>query len=335
MSHSPWPRAGLLAFAAVALVGLAACGGGGGDGAVPGGDGGNGGSGTAHGGRVWRSEYSTQQQATLSETVAGDGSARTVGAGKAVPWPDGSRYATTDWDTSATEVRIVDTASGTQLHGVEFEGYVRDLKPSPLNADRVAVRQGAGTTSSATWAIADFASRAILDRFVATSAGFSWLPDGQYLVVSATGEVRRGAVGQASTVVGQLALPSGRSVANAWVNRQGTAMVVRLDLRPATGQSESDLWIANLDGSNLQRYTATRMTTFAAWSPDGQSIAFDVDTGAWCSGSSCQGICEVWHAGVNAREIRATTTSGDAQPFNRRGTSGSQRMGCTLLGWTP
>ena len=60
----PRLRAGLVAAAAFVLCGAA---------------------GAGQAGRVWRAEYSLQAKATVSETVAADGSARSVGRGKAVP----------------------------------------------------------------------------------------------------------------------------------------------------------------------------------------------------------------------------------------------------------
>jgi hypothetical protein len=331
MARRYMPRLGVASVAALMFAGLYSCGGGGGDGAS-GGTGGGGGTPSGQSGHVWRSTYSTAASTTITERVAADGSVRQVGVGQAVPWPDGSRFATTDWDTTNTDVRIVDVASGTQRYGVEFVGLVRDLKPSPVNADVVAAREGTSTLGPFNWIVADFGQRTILDRFASTGPGLSWLPDGRFVTVSETGEIRRGSVGQgaSASVLGQISLPTGRRVGGAWLNPQGNKIAVRLDLRPTTGASESDLWLADLDGGNLARYTSTRMTTFAAWSPNGQRIAFDVDTGAWCTGSSCQGICEVWHADAGAREVRATATSGDASGF----VAGSGRMACSLRGWT-
>jgi Tol biopolymer transport system component len=268
--------------------------------------------------------------------VGPDGRGEQVGRGKAVPWPDGSRFVTENWDTDKTELRVIDTRSGVQRHGVAFEGLLQDLTPSPHDADVLAARQGKSTLGPLVWVIIDFRQRRFLDRFPARGGGFGWLPDGRFITVSGAGEVRRGTVGQGARAepIGQLALPAGRSVGKAWVDPQGRALMVRLDLRPRAGRHESDLWIAAPDGSRLARYTATGMTTMAAWSPDGKRVAFDVDTGAWCAGSACQGICEVWHAEATARNVRATAASGDARPFKLQGLHGPHRMGCSLRGWT-
>lgn len=274
---------------------------------------------------MWRSEYSLKVKSALSETVSADGTVRVVGRGKAVPWPDGSRFATTEWDTSKTVVRIVDTASGEPLHSVEFKGLVRDLKPSPMKPSVVALRQGESTVGKSTWVIADFSQRSFLDRFPADSAAFAWLPDGGFVIVSKAGELKRGRVGKGarSELITRLNLPAGRTVANAWLDPRGTRLLLRLDLRPPTKKNESDLWITDLKGSLLERFTASGMTTLAAWSPDGKQVAFDVDTGAWCSGHACQGICEVWRVDSDAREVRGS-----------RNEKGRSRRGCTLLGWT-
>lgn len=98
---------------------------------------------------------------------------------------------------------------------------------------------------------------------------------------------------------------------------------------------DSDLWVARLDGSQLERLTQTRMTHYANWSPDGKYIAFDVDTGHFCTTLGCIGTCDLWYTPATSRNVRALPGSNDATQFSVKDHAGRlDTLGCHLLGWT-
>ena len=293
--------------------------------------------GTPAAGHLWRSTYSTRLKETVSETIDMEGRVRMRGPGAAVPWADGKRFVVTDWDGEHTTLRVLDSRDERVLHDLEFQHLLGDIKPSAEHS-LIAGRLSRSVLGPYEWVIYDFEQRRYVHRTPADSAAFIWLPDRSFLTISSKGQVAHGSVGQTSRVVGQLKIPAGREVKNAWMNRQGTTLALRLDLRPSDGAAESDIWLADLSQqdltSPLQRFTATRIATFAAWSPDGTALAFEVDTGAWCSGFHCTGTCEVWHALATARNVRAKDEARDANRVMKRGSNGLEPMQCSLRGWT-
>lgn len=284
-------------------------------------------------GQLWRSTYSTREQHTVTETVSRNGSVTRRGAGAGIPWPDGKQFATHDWDGTSSVVRVFDTVRGTQLHEIRRSALMTTIKPSP-SAQLLALRVGHSTLGPFDWIVYDLAHGRELKRFQAFGAGFTWTSERNFMIVDEDGSVREGSSDGAVQRIGRVPLPEGRHVGDAWLSPDGTALLLRLDLRPTNGARESDLWILRRGTRKLERFTSTKMTTFAAWSPDGTRIAFNVDTGAWCAGSFCTGICEVWHASAAARNIRSPEKSVGISSFSVRTRDGESSMQCELEGWT-
>jgi hypothetical protein len=118
----------------------------------------------------------------------------------------------------------------------------------------------------------------------------------------------------------------------------GTRVLLGLLAITDTGNVEgSDLWLSGLDGSGTVRYTNTNISNYGVWSPDGQRIGFDVDTGTVCTGGGCTGTCEIWHAPVSAVELNPLPSiAGDAARFSvTNGLGQTRTLGCAVLGWTP
>ncbi|HEV8692407.1 MAG TPA: hypothetical protein VGQ91_19025, partial [Ideonella sp.] len=190
--------------------------------------------------------------------------------------------------------------------------------------------------SDAVYVFYDLATHTILDYFDTAGAVVSWLPDGRYQRISAAGAITVGRPGAAAQATGSVAVPPGRTINGLWVNAQGTQMLMQF-LVPAQagGIEESDLWIAQVNGSQLARLTRTGITNYGKWSPDGQHIGFDVDTGTTCNGGGCSGSCSLWHAPPTARNVVALESSHDAEHFSVKNSHGDERvLGCELLAWT-
>jgi hypothetical protein len=287
----------------------------------------------AHGvGKIWRSTYSLHERSTVSETIDANGEVSVRGVGPGVPWPDGSAHVVATWDGTETTLVVIDDEDR-ELRRVRLDGLVSSIYPCP-NSSMVAARHGFSTLGPFEWIIFDVARGTVIERFAADSPAFAWLSATSYLTISKAGEVRQGAIGTQATRQHQLRLPSGREVSLVWVNPQASTIAVRLDLRSSSGVSESDIWLADIDGTSLQRFTATKMATSAAWSPDGETIGFQVDTGAWCAGAHCVGVCELWHAPATARAVRATDRSRDSQRLLELKHGRFKPAACSLTGWT-
>lgn len=347
LAHRPAIRYALL----TATTALFACGGapplgehgglGGGDsGSVGNGGGGGGGGGDAPlSGRLWHNNYALDyvdgtQISTLSAPTP---TALLTGNMAAIPWPDGSQYVTTEWDPSedTTVTTVRETSSGNTLYRFELKGYLRNARPSPADKAMVLATWGDDSVSPARAVFIDLAQLKLLDSLDANAGPVHWLPDGRYLRVTTEGRVEASTVGGAPVTLGQLTLPTDRTLGAITVSGQGTQMTLRLMTYGAGSIETSDIWVANIDGSALAQVTDTKMSSYARWSPDGQYIAFDVDTGLTCSGYYCAGSCGLWYVPSGARSVRALPSSNDAFLFRVLNRQGAEEMlGCELLGWT-
>lgn len=324
-------------WAAWALAGamLTACGGGGGSGGDDGGSPPPGGGGPT--GHLWHNNYALD---TLDGTqvAALDGSAPALVTSHlvAVPWPDGSQYAIAEWDTAedTTVVTVRNTSTGATLHELSFDGYVRNLRPSPTDKSMLMATWGEDSVSPAYAIFVDMEAVEIVDALSADEGPVQWLPDGRYIHVSNTGAVDAASVTGTPTRLGQVNLPAGKVLGAVSVNPQGTQMAMRLMVQGDSNILESDIWVAGIDGSALAQLTDTGASNYAKWSPDGRYIAFDLDTGLVCGGGTCVGSCGLWYAPASSRLVKALPSSNDAFKFrvnNRQ--QQEQSLGCELLAW--
>lgn len=100
---------------------------------------------------------------------------------------------------------------------------------------------------------------------------------------------------------------------NAFVSPDGKKALVQLVKLRASGSIESsDLWMMDLPGTSLRRFTDNGLIPYAVWSPDSRTVAFSKDTGYSCSESTCRGSCTIWCADAAAAGVRARDASGDA-----------------------
>lgn len=254
------------------------------------------------------------------------------------PWPDGRQYVMTEWNVAGgyTDLSVVDRASGASLYALRADGYLRGALPSPTDKKLVKVVQGAGSTSEFTEFILDLDTRRAR-RQIALQDWFAWMPDGRFLLVNPeAGTIRIGSVDSSDEVpIGQFRLPQDRRMGPVWVSPTGKQFVVRLPHVSATG--ESDLWIANVDGSGLEQLTDSKRSFEALWSPDGRYIAYDTDSGRACTGTVCSGTCQLWYTTPEQRKVKGLTGTSGSGAFrvnDRQGLSGTP-LGCRLLGWTP
>lgn len=322
----------------LALLLASGCGGGGG-----GGDGDDEGTpppSSAVSGRLWHDNYALDfLDGTQIASLTGAAPERVTTNGPAWPWPDGSQYVTYEWDVSDnyTTVTVSQAGTGDTLHEQEFEGYVRSFRPSPVSKQVFLAMWSDSTTNPGVYVFYDLAAEEVLDTIDASTASVDWLPDGRYLHITVDGDISIGTVGGTLQAAGRFEVPLDKTVNDVWVDPQGARIALQLwSLSNAGSVDESDLWVADIDGSDAGQLTDTRLTSYGKWSPDGRHIAFDVDTGLVCGGGSCAGSCELWYVDADARNVTALPSAGDALKFRVKDSDGrDSTLGCDLLGWTP
>lgn len=251
-------------------------------------------------------------------------------------WPDGRQFVIGHRRASTgTRLTVFNTASGAVVYDGRLAGYVRGFEPSPVDKRLLKVRQSATSAPPSTEYVLDLSTMRYRYR-IPDDDWFSWMPDGRFMLISlSTGKMRIGSLDStAETTVGRLTVPADRSIGPFLVSPRGTKLLVSLTRR---GSNEADLWMANIDGTAFEQFTDTKAVAGAAWSPDGNHVAYSVDTGFLCSpGAGCAGSCTQWYAAVDQRKSRGlagTPGSGQLMVSNRGGAS--KPLGCSVLAWTP
>lgn len=314
------------AFAAVALVGGAA--------APP-----------APSGVLWHDSFATDTRPGSKVSRFSGGPSRLLDSNAtAVPSPDGTHYGTFEYawrqgvGTTLVALNGIDWAAGRtrQRYAHRFDGYIRELRPSPRNPALLLVKWSSSATSNDPYlAILDLARQTVLDKLPGTGAAADWLPDGRYVYLDATGQLFAAEPGGARSPGGRITVP-GRKVRALWVNRQGTQLLSRWE-RQEGDRILKDLWISTVSGAGLRRFTAIDRTDTAVWSPDGRRVAFTTRSNHVCTGFDCAnnaGHCELQQVDSAARAVIAGSTAlSDLRVRDRTGKS--VILGCDLRGWTP
>ena len=130
--------------------------------------------------------------------------------------------------------------------------------------------------------------------------------------------------------------PEGRWPRNVHVSPDGSKAIVELAaLRDSGKVSGVDLWMMDVNGQNLRRFTRNNLIAQAFWSPDGRHVGFVKDTGMACGDASCRGSCTVWMADASAADVVAVKASNDALEVPLRRPNGTMtRVGCPVSAWT-
>lgn len=325
----------------VALLALHACGGGGGESgaAESGGDAGGELPSGGLSGKLWHDNFALDSlDGAQIAFPSGAAPVRLTDKLAAYPWPDGTQYVTTDTTATRgrTQVTAFETSTGQALYQVSFEGYVRQVRPSPVSKKVILATWGEDSVAPAMHVFYDLAAHVILDQIDAGGLAVNWLPDGRYVSVAADGRIRIGTVGGSSSPAGTVAVPGGGEVTYVWPSPDGSRLLLQIVRTGVSALDETDLWLANLDGSATDRFTNTHITSYGYWSPDGKYIAFDADTGSTCGGGGCMGSCQLFYAEATSRGVTALPSAGDAAKFHVRDRRGADSLlGCDLLAWTP
>lgn len=217
---SPMGTAATALAALVSTLVLAADGGGGGGG-------GGGGSGLA--GVLWHNNYALDTIDGTQLASLGGRAPRTVDRDKtARAVPDGTRYAIYDHDSrsNVTTLTVKRSSDGATLHQRQYDGYLRDLKPSPTVASRLLVRYSDAVGDPSVFLALDLArSPSLLETFAAPAVAVDWLGDGRVVAVSSRGSLSAGQPGGVRTTTGSVDLLE-RRVRHIAVQPGGSRMIL-------------------------------------------------------------------------------------------------------------
>lgn len=238
-----------------------------------------------------------------------------------------------------TEVGVVETESGQTIHQVTLTANISRARPSPVNPALVlAFAAPFGSQRGVLeWIVIDVAQQKIVTRFPGWGWA-TWLPDGSYMQLLPDGKLRVGSADSTGAPFGALAVPPGAVVGDRFsVNPQGTRIAVPI----YTGAGNVDIYVANLDGSKLERFTKTGMSSYGIWSPDGGHLLFDYDSDAPRCGEkvtlTCSHpACEIHFAAESARDVAIDRTAKGSSQLSARGQTGSPYfVPCKVIAWTP
>lgn len=261
-----------------------------------------------------------------------------------VPWPDGRRFIQRTYESSGTsgdQTRLTVRSAGDKhvLMDQVVDGYVGDgIRPSPLGSSQVLALWGRTILAPRAAIVYDFDSRRLLyaTQPSKTPDALSWMPDGSLLRVQPSGAISRVVPGGAEQPVATVRWPESRVPQALYVSPDGSKALIQLAALRGTGSvAGADLWMMNVDGSNMRRYTKNDLIAAAFWSPDSRYVAFAKDTGVSCTAATCQGSCTVWYAEASASNVVAVKPSGDAKRFPLKRPNGSMTsVGCPAIAWT-
>jgi len=287
-------------------------------------------------GRLWHNDYAFDLlEGTQIASLDGKLPVYATTNIDARPWPDGSQFSIDDRNVydDYTDLKVIDLATSQTLYSLRATGYLYGVRPSPASKTMVMAEIGADSISPADTIVIDLTTSSVLRRF-SDNSPMNWLPDGRYMRVLADGSLRIGDVNAGEVDAGHVDPPTDHSVSALWVSPKGDKVAWSV-VHHVSPTPENDIWVSDIDGSHLERVTQTKMSNYAAWSPDGSKIAFDVDTGSFCNGFGCMGSCDLWWVPASSRGVIAVPASGDAFLFKAKDRSGSDKtVGCDLMAWT-
>jgi WD40-like Beta Propeller Repeat len=238
-----------------------------------------------------------------------------------------------------TEVGVVDTDARQTLHLHRFPFVILKPQPSPTETALVlALGQTSTIATSRSWVLLDLAKGLVL-KTMAADGWAAWLPDGRYLRLLGGGELVVGSAAGEESPFGKLSLPLGTGAGPFTINPSGTRMAVRVYSSAGSGGGV-DVYLANIDGSEFQRFTKTGWSSYGVWSPDGKYLAFNYDRDVRCGDGvslQCNHMdCEVHYAPESARDLTIERTQNDAPLFAARYVDGRLvNVPCDIVAWIP
>lgn len=294
-------------------------------------------------GKVW---HSFSDLGNPSGTFATDpntgASTRIYDQKYGVPWSDGKQFINGEYvsqgSTGETRLTIRRVGDSSMLVDQLVDGDFSAITPSPSGGNRILAYWGTNASAQKSVVVWDFDARKLLFATPPsdTPDAVAWMPDGTVLRLQRSGSVSKVTLGGTQMLLTSVSWPESRIPLNAFVSPDGTQVLVQLVKLKASGSIDSsDLWMLDIQGSKLRRFTNNGLVPYAVWSPDGRFVAFAKDTGYSCSESTCMGSCTIWYADSTASNVQARETSGDAKQFPLQRPDGSKTtLSCPVMAWT-
>ncbi|PUA29602.1 MAG: hypothetical protein B0W54_03200 [Cellvibrio sp. 79] len=260
-----------------------------------------------------------------------------------IPWPDGTAFINKEYEPDdapedTTRITVYRSNDKAILNDQLIEGYVGYIAPSPTHKDRILAHWGETIFSPRILIVWDLSTQKVLFGIEPGESfdALSWMPDGTLLHVQASGAISKVVIGGDEQLLGTVNWPESRVPQAVYVSPDGTRALVQLaELRDTGTVAWVDLWMMNIDGTEMRRFTNNGLIADAYWSPDSRNVAFVKDTGISCSDSTCMGSCTVWLAPATATEVVAVQASGDAKQFPLQRPNGSMTtLRCPVMAWT-
>lgn len=294
-------------------------------------------------GRVWHSFSDLgNPQGTFALNPNSGASVRVDDEKWRSPWPDGSRFIQRDHSSQGgdeTRLTVRRTSDRSVLVDQVVDGYLAgDVRASPVAAHQILASWGPQVFAPRGAIVYDLNAQKLLYAMQPSKTPdvLSWMPDGSLLRVQSSGEISRIGPGRGEQHVATLKWPESRVPEAVYVSPDGSKALLQLAALRDTGSVAGvDLWMMNVDGSQLRRFTKNDLISAAFWSPDSRYVAFAKDTGVSCTAATCQGSCTVWYAEASASNVVAVAPSGDARQFPLKRPDGSMtNVGCPMTAWT-
>ncbi|GGY76863.1 hypothetical protein GCM10011613_21720 [Cellvibrio zantedeschiae] len=295
-------------------------------------------------GRIWHSWLDLNNpEGTYVLNLNSGVSARVDAKDWGAPWPDGARFVYRNYTSDGsvgdeTNIVVKQASDGKILSEQTIEGYLGEPVPSPIGENKILAAWGATILEPRGMIVYDLN---LHKPIFATQPGkmsdaVSWMPDGTLLRAKYSGEITRITLGGNEQPIGKISWPESRFPQAIYVSPDGKKVLVQLAAFRETGTiSGVDLWMMNLDGSNLKRFTKNDLIARAYWSPDSKYVAFIKDTGTVCTEATCRGSCTVWYAEATAANVVAVAASEDAKRFTVTRPNGDVRnLGCPVVAWS-
>jgi hypothetical protein len=201
-------------------------------------------------------------------------------------------------------VTVYDVASGQAVLRQEVPKHTVVAGPVFGNPDHYLLRTYVGASDGGRAFVVDLRAGKVLNTL--PTGGFDTtieaLPDGRlYRVHAKTGAVSIAGADGAWSDVGRLSPPAGATIGNWRLSHQGKQIAVVYQWFSAGAATRSDVWIANIDGSNPHRLTHQGYMGHPVWSPDDSRLAFNYDTSSMLGGLT--GRCTYWQVPANAQNL--------------------------------
>lgn len=260
-----------------------------------------------------------------------------------IPWHDGSRFIDAEYNAAdapddTTRVLVYKTSDKTLLMSQLLEGYLGHIVPSPLGNEQILAHWGETIFTPRAVIVWDMGTQKLLFSIAPSDMpdAVAWMPDGSLYRAQASGAISKITIGGGEQQIAKVSWPESRVPQAAYVSPDGTRALVQLAQLNDTGSvAWVDLWMMNIDGSEMRRYTNNGLIADAFWSPDGHYVAFVKDTGVSCTSFTCAGSCRVWYAPSTASDVIAVKESNDAFEFPLKRPNGSMTsMWCPVMAWT-